>query len=617
MAACGAAGVTLRSRAPAVLISVAVHGSLLALLAHLRYETGAPSTANVMYAELVRLAPRPDANLGEEPTPSADEPPAPLPDTPNAAEDAAAPPLGVSEPIDDAPDEPTDERAAPPEPARPAALPEPVRPAAVSEPVQRAAAHEPAREPDGERVPAPPPPARPALDPTSSGEPRQQRVVDASVAPAGPDAPASVDPPGAPESAVPASAGALDSADTTAPADPADRVDAPATAVGAATVADEPVDDATTNASVASEPIVAAAKQQQMIEKRFGSWTARTKGEPFEPVTWKHDGREYAAAFRPLPANDATGIDRLIVEVRTQIDGRDVTTELRMKRLPFSSFAQLVDRWNPEVQIHDDEIDGRFHSNTEINVLANGQARPVFRGRVTTASGSIRSDSFGPRREMFLEGLETGVRRIALPPRFAPFARGEPPAEQVRRFSADTRIVFRPDGTYEYSPLEAAGPPEVGSLGTGAHYLIAEDGAQLHVSGTVNGQVLVYSPRDIVIERNLVYGDDPRIHPDSEHFIGLVSDRSVAVAEPEVTGPGDLTIHASVFAKSQFAVHRYRSRPSGTLYIYGSVSAGSITATEPRYGTKIEYDDRLEHLRAPGFPFTDRYELEAWDGAWR
>ena len=61
----------------------------------------------------------------------------------------------------------------------------------------------------------------------------------------------------------------------------------------------------------------------------------------------------------------------------------------------------------------------------------------------------------------------------------------------------------------------------------------------------------------------------------------------------------------------------FRSRPSGTLVIYGSVTAGSITATEPRFATKIEFDRRLTNARPPSFPLTDRYELDAWNGEWR
>ena len=56
---------------------------------------------------------------------------------------------------------------------------------------------------------------------------------------------------------------------------------------------------------------------------------------------------------------------------------------------------------------------------------------------------------------------------------------------------------------------------------------------------------------------------------------------------------------------------------AGTLSIYGSLTAGSLTATEPRFATRIEYDERLASARPPSFPLSDRYELESWNGEWR
>ncbi|MEE9179735.1 MAG: hypothetical protein V3U22_02475, partial [Vicinamibacteria bacterium] len=120
----------------------------------------------------------------------------------------------------------------------------------------------------------------------------------------------------------------------------------------------------------------------------------------------------------------------------------------------------------------------------------------------------------------------------------------------------------------------------------------------------------------IIIEGDLIYASDPRIDPEADDFLGLVSDRFIEVADAEVTGPGDLNIHASIYAKRRFSVSRYRTRGEGTLFIYGSLTAGSLSATEPRYSTKISFDRRLENVRAPGFPMTDRYEVAAWDNRW-
>jgi hypothetical protein len=128
--------------------------------------------------------------------------------------------------------------------------------------------------------------------------------------------------------------------------------------------------------------------------------------------------------------------------------------------------------------------------------------------------------------------------------------------------------------------------------------------------------VLVYSPARIVIVDDVRYFADPR-KQDADDYLGLVAERTVEIDEPEVTGPGDLTIHASIYARTRFAVRNHRSRRSGTLVIHGSVTAGSVSATEPRFATRIEFDDRLTTMRAPGFPLSDRYELDSASGEWR
>ena len=58
------------------------------------------------------------------------------------------------------------------------------------------------------------------------------------------------------------------------------------------------------------------------------------------------------------------------------------------------------------------------------------------------------------------------------------------------------------------------------------------------------------------------------------------------------------------------------ARNHALLDIYGSVTAGTFSATEPRYATRVRFDPRLEHKRPPNFPMTERYELEQWDPRW-
>lgn len=156
------------------------------------------------------------------------------------------------------------------------------------------------------------------------------------------------------------------------------------------------------------------------------------------------------------------------------------------------------------------------------------------------------------------------------------------------------------------------------------HYIVAARGATLAVHGTVKGAVVVYSPERIVIEGNLVYAHDPRSDAGAEDYLGLISSKDVEIAPPNVTGPGDLEIQGAIYAKRHFIVSddHVPGGPTtcpcgGTLSIHGSLTAGSLSPTESRYATRYEFDERFERVRPPGFPVTNRYEVDTWDPEWR
>jgi hypothetical protein len=242
----------------------------------------------------------------------------------------------------------------------------------------------------------------------------------------------------------------------------------------------------------------------------------------------------------------------------------------------------------------------------------------VFNGKVTVAGADVRAEGPGRlnRREMFPAGIETRVRRIGLPSRSAAFDDGSVPADRVHRIAHDSLLTFHADGTFDAHAVASGTADQRGTLGADPFYVVAEEGVDLHVRGVVNGKVLVYSREDIVIVDDLLYFADPRA-PGADDYLGLVAERSVAIDEPEVTGPGDLEVHASIYARTRFAVRNARSRRSGTLIVYGSVTAGTVSVTEPRFATRIEFDERLTTMRAPGFPLSDRYELDSAAGEWR
>ena len=127
----------------------------------------------------------------------------------------------------------------------------------------------------------------------------------------------------------------------------------------------------------------------------------------------------------------------------------------------------------------------------------------------------------------------------------------------------------------------------------------------------------VFAPRRLSIVGNLTYASAPADTIDQQHFLTLISNGIIEVAGPAQTEPGDLHIDAALFARQRFSVRRFNSRPQGELIIRGTLVAGSVSATEPRYTTRIEYDPRFETVRPPAFPTTGLFDIDDWDQQWR
>lgn len=362
-----------------------------------------------------------------------------------------------------------------------------------------------------------------------------------------------------------------------------------------------------------------SAADKAALSQRLAQLVEQFAKSAQSQVTWEQDGQQYTAELRVERANEGTSLDRVVAQVSSALHGERYVTRINLKRLPFSAFTQMVDHWDPMVQLHDDEIVGRFHSNSEFNLLYDSRTGPKFLGKVTTAAHSFDSNARGRRREaeIFRGGLETRAGRIDLPQTLTPFEWAPREADaRIQEFSSDARIQFYEDGTLTWRTADDKTTGYLNEPSTAPLYLLAGRGVTLYVKGTVAGRVLVYSPHKIVLEGNLRYTRDPRRYEDSPDYLGLVCDRYIEVAPPYVTGPGDVEIQAAIFAGRRFVVRDIEHKRPATLRIYGSLAAGSISATEPRYATKLVYDARFEQRRPPGFPSTDRYEVEAWDGQW-
>jgi hypothetical protein len=335
-------------------------------------------------------------------------------------------------------------------------------------------------------------------------------------------------------------------------------------------------------------------------------------------VSWQQDGQQYSARIMRQPAADSTGLEQVIAEIMTSKDGKRMKTRLSLKRLAFSHFTQLVNNWDPRIQMHDDVIDGRFHSNTEFGLTTIGGVKPRFFGKVTTAAATLTFGNVSTSRnkDMFQGGAETKTDRVTLPRDMPDVLSGGDEGDR-RLFAEDTRVIFNPDGSYVWRLANGEGTLQRAEASQKPRYLIGEKGAKLYLRGTVAGIFTVYSPSDIEIEDDLVYLKDPRQTVVSRDYLALIAGRDIRIAASEVTGPGDLTVHAAIFARRRFFTEAVDHAKPATMFIYGSLTAGTILETEPRYGTKLDYDKRFEYLRPASFPMTRRYEVDSWDQDWK
>jgi hypothetical protein len=368
--------------------------------------------------------------------------------------------------------------------------------------------------------------------------------------------------------------------------------------------------------TIPAEPTFDVSPSQQA---RLAKWVSHSSAlgdvtQLNDPeLKWQEGDREYAAKIVREPAADSMSVDHVVVEVSTVDHGQRMEAQVKMKRLSFSSFTQLIDSWDTDVQLHDDVIEGRFHSNSRIFIGYDSQAAPKFLGKVTTAAHGFTvatSDGRHRREDIFRGGLETQTDRIDWPHRFRPVLGGESiDPTHVINVNGSARIVFYEDGTYGIANLGSRAHEERRPLPGEPAYIFGAPHETLYVRGTVNGKVLVYCPDRIVIDGSLKYASDPRTSS-SDDYLGLVADGFIEIAHHTVTGRGVLEIDAAIFAGRRFEVTDLDTPLRSTLLIYGSLTAGTVSATEPRYATKIVYDSRFEERRPPGFPVTTRYEVE-------
>ena len=193
-----------------------------------------------------------------------------------------------------------------------------------------------------------------------------------------------------------------------------------------------------------TEQVMLTKNVKQLAQKLLDTNMTNTE------LTWQQDGQQYSARVMRQPAADSTGLEQVIAEIMTNKDGKRMKTRLSLKRLAFSHFTQLVNHWDPNIQLHDDVIEGRFHSNTEIGLAFSGGIEPRFFGKVTTAAATMTRRKFhlAPRRtRKSSRAASRPTPNASTLPRDMPDVVNGGELADRHVFDEDTRIIFNSDGS--------------------------------------------------------------------------------------------------------------------------------------------------------------------------
>lgn len=345
--------------------------------------------------------------------------------------------------------------------------------------------------------------------------------------------------------------------------------------------------------------------------------------EPFSPGFTPQ--LNYAVTIDPDDNNPTSSLNRYQIISTGTVGGLSRQLVMEVQVESFARYAYFTDdehiRWGkwliPVWFVTGDFIDGRLHTNSHLHIYGD----PVFAGPVTSADDQIVYYNGGPPLDNpdFQQGITLGVEEIQMPQEVQDLRSAASTGGLL--LSGDTTVELLSDGTMNVTNAEEGWVDQNISLPAN-NTLYVEDG-RLSISGTLSGQLTAGAEENIIITDNLIYNDDPRLNPDSEDMLGLISEENVVVSRD---APFDVEINAVIMALDEsFTVERWwQGPPKGTLTVYGGIiqdSRGPVGTFNGSTGQKLSgytkdysYDPRLLNSPPNFFPTTGNYVVISWRG---
>lgn len=353
----------------------------------------------------------------------------------------------------------------------------------------------------------------------------------------------------------------------------------------------------------------------------------------FDPLGGAQDlgNGTYSISIDPDDSNAATYIKRYkIISTGTVADAtQQLVNEVQSDH--FARFAYFSDtehfRWFgwfrvPVWFIGGDTLEGPVQTNSHFHIKGN----PAFNSDVRSSDNFITFYNNGsyldtalasnPPADIptFQEGIDLGVEVIDMPSKALDLRTAA--VQGGLHLTGPATVVLNSDGT-----MNVTNGGRTQSTALPANGALFVTGGDLTVSGTLNGRLSMGTNRNIIIDNNLTYADDPRTNPDSDDVLGLISEKDVVIGQG---APADVEVDASIMALgNSFIVENWWEGPAkGTLTVYGGMIQrergpvgtfdGSTGERLSGYSKNYHYDTRFLGAPPPYYPKTGDYINLYW-----
>jgi len=279
--------------------------------------------------------------------------------------------------------------------------------------------------------------------------------------------------------------------------------------------------------------------------------------------------------------------------------------------MPLSKYFWYTDDEKGVFWITGDTVWGPMHTNKTLKTKGS----PVFYGKVTAFQGISPSPWHSSSKAKFYGGWEVGVE-VPMPTDMTPLlnaanaGNGGAPMNTKAKYDKETTFEFQADGSVIRTV--SGDPPDTVMVADIAPTGVLYSTEDIRVMGVFNGQATIYSDKEIWIDDDLIYADDPLSNPNSDDILGLVAKNFINVTD-NAANNSDVNIQAAMLALTgSFRAENYNTRPvGGVLNLTGSVAQYHRGPVGTFYGSgtiasgfskRYRYDGRFNVTSPPAFP---------------